>query len=294
MKPLKAICSQTLVSKDTQAPKMATFFGEVINLPSRAVDDDEEEEEDETQSRFPEPELQWKHDFQKDIEQSPGKRFGCEMLIIGIGPAATGFLDAYILWDDPTIVGTIDCDPNRSEVRPESVAGHRTCSVYRLKRQPEVLVCQCKHEIVPEMCHIWTEKMFQDLDTTKLQVIVMDTAPTTEYRTQMSPSEMSTPFLRSLQSQTHSSKLQCQVLESPNVVKGLSAAVLSHCHIFGVSCVVYVGFLDGLFLHTDDIKVFNSLLSNSPLKKIYKKNPNADAVLRKLVERRALHGSLYT
>ncbi|XP_033635414.1 proteasome assembly chaperone 1-like isoform X1 [Asterias rubens] len=270
---------------------MATFFGEVLTLSSRAVDDDDEDEGDEMLPRFPEPQFAWQPGVNKEMEESEVRKLSCRTLIIAVGPAATAFLEAYILWSKIEVVATIEYDLSRSN----SAKGHHKCSVYRLKNHPDVLVCQCKNEVLPGMSHVWTKQLFQNLDSTDMEVIVMDMASTAEYRTDMSSSEIPACFLRSMQSSTQGRKIQpCPSLESPNVIKGLSASVLSHCQIYGVSCLLCIGFFDSLFLHTDDIKVFLPLLSSDPIKDIVQENPDAESVLRKLVERRALQGSLYT
>ena len=59
----------------------------------------------------------------------------------------------------------------------------------------------------------------------------MDMASTAEYRTDMSSSEIPACFLRSMQSSTQGRKIQpCPSLESPNVIKGLSASGMFFCN----------------------------------------------------------------
>ncbi|XP_072019152.1 proteasome assembly chaperone 1-like [Amphiura filiformis] len=277
---------------------MATFFGEVLTFSSRAVDDDDDDDEDQSQPWIPSPELEWSEGINEEINKSPNKLLKCSNLIVTVGAAAAGFVEAYILQNEAAKIGDITAGKIDSEGSTARHQAHsnRESALFRLRTHPGVIVCQCKQEILAEQVFQWTEKIFSQLDTTSIEVLVLDSCPVQSYKAAVSISEIQTPFLRCLRSSpAHSQSQPSRVpfLESPNTVKGLSAAVLTHCQVSNLPASLYVAFLESMFIDLDSFKVFTPLLQSTVLSNITKANKTADNILKKILDERTLKDSLY-
>lgn len=73
---------------------MATFFGEILPIESRAFDydyddDDDSDEEEVPASNF-EAIIRWSPAIRREIEDNTQNCLQCSILIAAIGPAATG------------------------------------------------------------------------------------------------------------------------------------------------------------------------------------------------------------
>ncbi|KAF3840671.1 hypothetical protein F7725_006533 [Dissostichus mawsoni] len=173
---------------------MATFFGEVLSVYSRAVEEDEEdldENEEDAEIRREleekrEVNLHWSPEVSESLKS--GNKLPCSDFILALGHNAARFLSVYALtsenWD---ALGRASVWNERSGGSPA--------------RSRPVLICQVTCYLAEDQLFQWTEK-------------------TTDYL-----SSSSAPFLRSLHSAAFSGKPVCKSLEQPNIVHRIPSVV---------------------------------------------------------------------
>uniref|UniRef100_A0A671KA04 Proteasome assembly chaperone 1 n=1 Tax=Sinocyclocheilus anshuiensis TaxID=1608454 RepID=A0A671KA04_9TELE len=211
---------------------MATFFGEVLSVYSRAVEEDEDddmtnENEEDAQIRR---EIEEKRSVDVHwLSQTDGS-VPCSDLIIAVGPNATGFVSAHVLrsggW---TAVAWVSLwnerSPGSGRADTAPGPGEPSCILYQQKHSPSVLGC---------------------VQTRDLTVTVLSDCSVAEYKTSDYLSESSVPFLRSLRTSAHTGPVASPALEQPNISTGLAAAVLSHCQVQRIAAVLYQCYSDVL------------------------------------------------
>ncbi|XP_071956786.1 proteasome assembly chaperone 1-like [Antedon mediterranea] len=268
----------------------AAYFGDVVRQISRAVDDEEDVEFNESTL----PVLRWCPSIRKQIEG--GNRLTCSVLVVAVGAEAVGFCQAYLLPEDPEILGVFSTRMTTLDKNSFSQKADldKTCYIHRIASSPEVLVVLCKSTVAPEQSFTWTEQLFEHIKTENLYVTVLSSSLVTEYRSSRLVSELPTPFLRALRSTAYKAKPQSPFLESPNMVSGLPAAILNHCQIQSIAAVLYVSFVDSPHVDVDSMKVFQPVLSATPVKHLVQPGPEASDRLKKFVEVHLNTINLYT
>ncbi|XP_028824930.1 proteasome assembly chaperone 1 [Denticeps clupeoides] len=287
---------------------MATFFGEVLSVYSRAVDEDEQEEldeetEEDIQIRHEllqkrEVHLNWCPELCQDIESSSDKKLQHSHLILAVGPNAAGFLSAHVLTaGDWAPVGWFSLWNERSRgtsrLSDSPAVGEPGCLIYQQKGNASVLICQCLSYVAEDQLFQWTDKIFACLPKRGLSVLVLSDSPVAEYKTPNYINGSSTPFLRALKTSAYKEALRCPLLEQPNIVTGLAAAVLSHCEVQGVPAVLYQCYSDMIVPDSVTMEAYRvALMLLSKTVKL-ESCPNAD-VLQKVSRVTDVSSNLYT
>lgn len=277
---------------------MATFFGEVVSVYSRAVEEDEyddmtnENEEDEQIRREIEEkravDVHW-------LSQTDGGSVPCSDLIIAVGLNATGFVSAYALssggW---TAVAWVSLwnerSPGSGRADTAPGPGEPSCVLYQQKHSPSVLICQCSCYVAEDQLFQWTEKVLSCVQTRGLTVTVLSDCSVAEYKTSDYLSESSVPFLRSLRTSAHTGPVASPALEQPNISTGLAAAVLSHCQVQRIPAVLYQCYSDVLQPDSLSMQTYRAAVST-----VLKLDPSPSAeVLQKITRGGELQSNLYT
>ncbi|KAM6970327.1 proteasome assembly chaperone 1 [Aplochiton taeniatus] len=285
---------------------MATFFGEVLSVYSRAVEEDEEELEENEEDEQIRREVEQKREVQlewypaavtQSLEGSGGNLLQCLDFILAVGQNATGFLSAYVLnsasWE---AVGHASLwnERNKHTTRQGRMPlpGDSSCVFYRHVDNPSVLICQSNCYIAEDQLFQWTEKVFGCLQKRGLNVMVLSDGPVAEYKTPDYLYGSTVPFLRYLKSNASKSHAICPSLEQPNIVTGLPAAVLSHCQVHQIPAVVYQCYSDVISPDTVTIETYKPILTN--LSKFIELDPPSADVFLKLAFNSETQSNLYT
>ncbi|XP_041808286.1 proteasome assembly chaperone 1 isoform X2 [Chelmon rostratus] len=249
---------------------MATFFGEVLSVYSRAVEEDDEDldenEEDEQIRRELEEKrevhLHWSPEVSESLKS--GTKLQCSDFVLAVGHNAARFLSVYVLtsagWDT---VGHASVWNERS--RPGQTGEESACVFYRQKDNPSVLICQVTCYVAEDQLHQWTEKVFDC---------------------------SSAPFLRSLHTGAFSGQPGCRSLEQPNIVTGLPAAVLNHCEVHRIAAVVYQCYSDVIGPDSVTMETYKPALTKLGKSIQLDSSPSTD-VLRKFVTTTNIQSNLY-
>ncbi|XP_054828768.1 proteasome assembly chaperone 1 [Eublepharis macularius] len=265
---------------------MATFFGEVVAAPSRAgVDEDDEDEalarEEAPEDREIRLELEkkrevhilWNTAFSATIESSSDNPFPCSKFILGVGQNAAAFLSSFVLNSgDWEVVGSIKLwnEWSRTSNTTSVLPTDSFCLFYRLIPDPTVLLCQCTCFVAEDQQFQWLEKVFGCMQKTDLQVAVLSTSSITDYKTLESTLTISSPFLKVLKTKEFKDNICCSLLEQPNIVRDLPAAVLSYCQVWQIPAVLYQCYTDIIKLDMVTIETFKPVLSSKILKSLVK------------------------
>ncbi|XP_064837947.1 proteasome assembly chaperone 1 [Oncorhynchus masou masou] len=285
---------------------MATFFGEVLSVYSRAVEEDDDDLDDDNEDERIHREIEekrevhivWCPEVAQSLEDSGSNKLQCLDLIIAVGTNAAGFLSAYVLntesWD---AVGHVSLWNERSRGSSrQSIAplpGEPACLFYRHRDNPAVLVCQSTCYIAEDQLFQWTEKVFGCLQKRGLSVMVLSDSPVAEYKTPDYLYGSAVPFLRSLKSSASKSQALCPALEQPNILTGLPAAVLSHCQVHEIPAVLYQCYTDVISPDSITMETYKPALLC--LSKLVKLEPCLSAdVLRKFSIITEAQSNLYT
>ncbi|KAM7374706.1 hypothetical protein PAMP_007349 [Pampus punctatissimus] len=230
---------------------MATFFGEVLSVYSRAVEEDEEELEENDEDEQIRRELEEKREvhlhWSPDVSESlrSGNKLQCSDFVLAVGHNAARFLSVYVLtsanWD---AVGHASVWNERSRAVTGQSSEESACVFYRHKDNPSVLICQLTCYIAEDQLFQWTEKVFDCLQHRELNVTVLSDSSVADYKAADYLCNSSVPFLRSLHTGTFSGRPVCQSLEQPNIITGIPAAVLNHCQVHRIATVVYQCYSD--------------------------------------------------
>nr|XP_020644482.1 proteasome assembly chaperone 1 [Pogona vitticeps] len=279
---------------------MATAFGEVVVAPSRAgVDEDEEaaaEREETPEDREIRLALEKKREVRVSWNTSANDQFPCSKFILGVGHNAVVFLSAFVLnsgsWEE---VGSVQLwnewcrTSNTTRVLPTD----SFCSFYRFISDPTVLLCQCNCYVAEDQQFQWVEKVFGCLQKTDLQVLVLSSCSITDYKTRESTLMLPSPFLRALKTKEFKDQVFCPLLEQPNIVQDLPAAVLSYCQVWQIPAVLYQCYADTFNLDLEAVEAFKPLLSSTTLQSLVKEVSKNTELLTKLATTNDIH-NIYT
>ncbi|XP_054482028.1 proteasome assembly chaperone 1 [Anoplopoma fimbria] len=278
---------------------MATFFGEVLSVYSRAVEEDEEEleeneEDEEIHKELEEKrkvDLQWSPEVSESLKS--GNKLQCSDFILAVGHNAARFLSVYVLtsenWD---AVGHASVWNERSRPVTGIASEESACVFYRHKSNPSVLICQATCYLAEDQLFQWTEKVFDCLQHRELNVTVLSDSSVAEYKTADYLCGSSAPFLRSLHTAAFHGQPVCQSLEQPNIVTGLPAAVLNHCEVHRIATVVYQCYSDVTGPDSVAMETFKPALTKLGKSIQLDPSPSTDVFL-KFVKTTKIQSNLY-
>nr|XP_055063307.1 proteasome assembly chaperone 1 [Misgurnus anguillicaudatus] len=230
---------------------MATFFGEVLSVYSRAVEEDDDD--DLTKENEEDEQIRQEIEEKRSVHvhwTSDNDTRSYSDLIIAVGPNATGFISAYVLssgcWSS---VGWVSLWNERSQrsSRTDAAApdpGEPACILYQQNQNPSVLICQCTYYVAEDQLFQWTEKVLGCVQKRGLSVTVLSECVLAEYKTSDYVSGNGSPFLCALKTGGYTGAIACPLLKQPNIISGLPAAVLSHCQVHQIPAVVYQCYSD--------------------------------------------------
>ncbi|KAM6309976.1 proteasome assembly chaperone 1 [Aegotheles albertisi] len=287
---------------------MATFFGEVVVAPSRAGVDDEEWAEEAGEETPEDREIRRELEKKREIDvrwswgpgAAPGGAAGealvCSRLVVAIGHNAAAFLSSFILdsvcWE-VVGVGKLWNEWCRTPSTTNVLPTDSFCLFYRLISDPTVLLCQCSCYVAEDQQFQWLEKVFGCMQKEGLQVTILSTCPVADYKTQESTLTLPSPFLKALKTKEFKEHVCCPLLEQPNIVRDLPAAVLSYCQVWRIPAVLYQCYTDVIKLDTVTIEAFKPLLSSKTLKSLVKDVSESTKILKKLLTTNETHNNIY-
>ncbi|XP_013414772.1 proteasome assembly chaperone 1 [Lingula anatina] len=275
---------------------MATFFGEILPVTSRAVDEDDDEEENALETAISPAVLRWSPQVRSEIESSPNQCLHCSILIIAVGQAATGFTQCYVLSQQSEKIGAIctGLDDKDTSTLSQDAHSDKTCYIYRLVHKPEVVVVQCKTEVQAAQAFSWTQQLFSSININHTYIAVLTCGSVTDFKCDVMVSDLPAPFLRALKTSSFHGQPIAPYLEQPNTISGLPAQLLTHCQVERIAAVLYTCYTDSIHLDMNTMKTFRPVLQVTPLKNVIQIPVNADKLMAEFVDRNLRDNFLYT
>ncbi|KAH0620957.1 hypothetical protein JD844_021880 [Phrynosoma platyrhinos] len=208
----------------------------------------------------------------------------------------TAFLSSFVLssgcWE---LVGSVKLwnEWSRTSDTTNVLPTNSFCLFYRLVSDPTVLLCQCNCYVAEDQQFQWLEKVFGCMRKIDLQVLVLSSCSITDYKTTESILTLPSPFLKALKTTEFKDQVCCSLLEQPNIVRDLPAAVLSYCQVWKIPAVFYQCYTDILKLDLVTVEAFQPVLSSKILKSLVKDISGSTELLTKLVTTNEVH-NIYT
>ncbi|XP_053561901.1 proteasome assembly chaperone 1 [Bombina bombina] len=284
---------------------MATFFGEVLSVFSRAVEDEEDEDEveEEEEDREIRRELEkrrevnvsWNAEISRAIEISSDYKLPCSCFILAVGDNATGFVSSYILssgsWE---VFGYVTLWNERCREFVRSInksCAESSCTFYRSTTDPTMMLCKCICFVAEDQQFQWCEKVFSSLQKNNMKVTVLTSCPVSNYK--MSTYNIPEPFLKMLKTKEYQEETPCSLMEQPNIVDGLPAAVLTYCQVWQIPAVLYQCYTDITELNSITMEAFAPILSCHRMTHLAADKKNIKEALERTVKNREIESNLY-
>jgi len=272
---------------------MATFFGEILPLSSRAVDDEEDDEN--CDLNFTEPVLQWSNSITKELETAGEKRISCDNLVVALGEEANAFTDVYVKTYEYELIGGIftgvdDKDPS---TLLQNAPSDRTCLIYRCCSNPKIIICQCNTKVSPEQTFQWSKLLCDNINLDAAYIAVLATCSTGSYTSHIPPSDLDTPFLRALKTDKFAATPVCKILEQPNMLTDMAAQLMTFFQVHNYKAVIYVVYKEARYAEISTVKAFIPILDVTPIRDIAEPIKNAEDKLRDIVDKRQDHDMMY-
>uniref|UniRef100_A0A5F8GSQ0 Proteasome assembly chaperone 1 n=1 Tax=Monodelphis domestica TaxID=13616 RepID=A0A5F8GSQ0_MONDO len=288
----------------------ATFFGEVVKTRSRAVteEDDDDEEDAWTQDNYEDREVRRELEKKREVEVLQTQtnvsleiplleQYPCSKFIIAIGHNAVAFLSSFVMnsgaWEEVGSTKLWNEWCRTAETTTLSPAD-AFCVFYRLKSEPAVLLCQCSCYVAEDQQYPWLEKVFGSSPKRGLQVTLLTSRHVTDYRTPESSGSLSSPFLKALKTQSFQDAAHCTLLEQPNIVHDLPAAVLSYCQVWKIPAILYLCYTDIMKLDLVTVEAFKPILCSKSFRGLVKNASLSPEALTKLVTTNEIQSNIYT
>ncbi|XP_043556124.1 proteasome assembly chaperone 1 [Chiloscyllium plagiosum] len=242
--------------------------------------------------------IQWSPESRASTESTTEQSLPCSTFLIAVGQNAVGFLNSFVQcsgsWE---IIGAVTLWNERvkgTDTINQQFTTDTSCLLYRLTSNPMILTCHCNCYVAEDQLFQWTEKVFGNIQKRNLNVIVLSSCSVTEYKTPRSTSNISVPFLRALKTSAFQETPHCVLLEQPNVLSGLPAAVLSYCQVKQIPAVLYHCYSDVTTIDSLTIEGFRPVLACKGLSSFVKDTSRSAEILKQLVDMNKIQSNLYT
>ncbi|MEE6467804.1 hypothetical protein FKM82_008074, partial [Ascaphus truei] len=155
------------------------------------------------------------------------------------------------------------------------------------------VLCQCSCYVAEDQQFQWCEKVFSCMQKNCLKVTVLSTCPVSDYKTPESTYTLPVPFLKVLKTKEYREETSCSLMEQPNIVEGLPAAVLTYCQVWQIPAVFYQCYTDITKLDSVTMEAFRPLLSCQGMSRLAADTLNINETLKKIVTNREIQSNLY-
>lgn len=222
---------------------MATFFGEVLPIHSRAVDDNEDENAESPSVYF---DLDERY---KDVPSLPAYDLVC----VATGVAPSIFVQCYLLPNSHQVLGTIRLNTAKQDATDPSSAWGLDYS-----RRPDVLgkllhfsghgggvlYCVCEKDIPLENCAPIARHFVELSKSPRITSVSFAALPASEYKCKDKPEFPLLRQLRTCNSNRNGTEDAVPDLETPNTVSGMCAAMLTECEVGDMPGTLFVLYYD--------------------------------------------------
>jgi len=184
-----------------------------------------------------------------------------EKLVIATGSVPSLFLNSHL--PSKKLVGSI-LFPHISLAGCTLAPGvnDNTTTLFISSDAPSTLFVLCQFCVDNDDSYAWTKLLFEHV--TAKRVFIFDTIDEMKIQEILDDGEVELPMLRMLKTKTAvplnlPKNLGCSFLESPQIVCGLPAALLTHCQIYEMSAILYLSVESQTHLGSETFLGFESV-----------------------------------
>lgn len=245
---------------------MATYFGEVVERSSRAFWGEEFDSEDDTESNS------HKKCRKLEISSSAGNLTSpmIRLFLVAHGPLTEGFVESCFLDKGLPIAKITETENETGEEESITRRKRKPSAVYRLSS--DVLLCMCSPHLDIAQSYDFAEKISLWMKNAE-QVIILSCSYISGYHFTRYQNDSPDTFLKALKTDNFNWPVLSEILEQPNIVQGVPAAVLTWCQTFKIPAVLYVCYTRSYEIDSDSVKLFFQLFSQMPFT-LLKEKPN--------------------
>ncbi|XP_014668427.1 PREDICTED: proteasome assembly chaperone 1-like [Priapulus caudatus] len=215
---------------------MATFFGEILPVASRAGEEEEEDDED--------IEDEWAHDFKWTTEDCndatryhPVPSIHPFSLVVAVGNVAAAFVESYLTRRKA------QSNTPKHKARACMYTSHSDSSDGIDKR-----IFTSDVDPPPHATYSLVDKLVTGND-----ILILCSGHISSLHTEEA---LEPPVLRGLATTEWTAPLPCPHLEQPNIVSGLAAAVLQRCQIHKKRALLLVCYTENMYVDTSSVNAY--------------------------------------
>lgn len=260
---------------------MASFFGEIRPLSSRAVDDEESDNQ-------PKYEV-----YVKNIESS-NLNSNIKLAVFSIGEIASVFVKSYFLSEKYVLQSTIEysCDSNDQDTTfytgVQNVRKKKAADMFI--STSDILICEVSDSVPAEICYKVTELIFKDINPVEVLILTSDHIAT--FKSECSTS-YGMPFLKALVTSHYKKPCNIPRLEPPNFLSNIVASVLLKCEISQLPALCVVNFVDTNAVDSLNVAVFDDVLKEAIISEVPSNTDAKSKVIKYVKSRQCTESYLY-
>lgn len=266
---------------------MASFFGEVRPLLSRAIDDEDADNQPKYTVHLVNTEK--RDQFNENVK----------LVIFSVGEIASVFLKSYFLRDNSNLISTVkytcekdDLDSTFYTSMKSNVNVKDVVAASVFTSSSGILICEISNSIPEYICHEVTDLIFKNFFPS--QVLILTSQHMATFKRESSIS-IEMPFLKRLCTSVYLSNYSCNIprLDSPNFLSNMPASLLLKSEVTKVPALCVVNYvdtdsIDSLSVHVFDDVLKEPLISNIPV------NQDAESkVIRYVKSKQSIESNLY-
>ncbi|XP_078485979.1 proteasome assembly chaperone 1-like [Ciona intestinalis] len=213
--------------------------------------------------------------------------------VFGFGAVATGFIESYCLTNDKLkevgkLIEVIDSEATGTKAKEQCIL-----RVYTDDNTNKTMFCTSKAYVASHKIWPLQQEIFSKFEIDQsASVVVLDSAPIHDFKTH--DCDIITPVVRSLRTNSSNKSNAFPILERPNLVKGVSAAILTICELQSIQAELCVCYTATFEIDFASIQAFCPLLDKDVFSTIEKNNPNSIPRIKTLLANQGSTQSLYT
>ncbi|KAJ3180186.1 hypothetical protein HDU85_004189 [Gaertneriomyces sp. JEL0708] len=183
-----------------------------------------------------------------------------DTLLIGATTAGSLFLHGNFENMVPVAAITLSDNALDDKAFKESSPQKNSCIVYQLPGAPRTLLVTCLYEVPTESAVLWARTLFKNVSSKR--TIIFGSMTNNEWRS--ATEDTAPPLLRKLQTSAASTADNVTLLESPSMITGVAAALLTEREIAHQSAHLYMSLLEMQFgrndVTTQTLQAFEQIL----------------------------------
>lgn len=265
---------------------MASYFGEVMPLSSRAVDDEEVDNQP-----------KYAISIEKLEQSTPYKT---KFMIFSVGEIASIFVKSHFLQNDSEKICSImfscekdDDDESTFYTGMQHNKNRKNVIAASLfTSSADVLICDVSKSVPEELCYEVTQLILKNY-LPSVAIILTTKHMATFKRGNALQLEMS--FLKSISTSEYNKSYSCNIppLPPPNFLTNMPASILLHCEITKLPALCVVNYVDTNAVDYLNVHIFDEILKEPIVSKISRNGDAKEKIIKLVKGSQSVESNLY-